>query len=300
MLRHTRGHGRDQAAGLRALVSTPCCRSISIAGGRGEAGATTLAVNLAAALAQRSREVLVLDEFSGLSNVSHRLRLNPSYSLEQVLRREAMLADALLDSGRGFAVLPIAARPQTLASLNEREQHRLGAEFEQLVAAADFLLLDACPATGPTVPSLSLAADDILIVLTNRAESLTDAYATIKLLFTEYARHDFRILANRTANLEEAAALFGRIREVARHYLGNRIKLKLIGFVPEDERLNRATHLGQTVLEAFPDSEAATAFRQLADVMLRWAPPRQPSDSPATFMHQLIESSRLLNEQLGH
>lgn len=33
-----------------------------------------------------------------------------------------------------------------------------------------------------------------MVVLTNRAESLTDAYTTIKLLYTEYARHDFRIL----------------------------------------------------------------------------------------------------------
>jgi len=293
-------HGRDQAAGLRAMVTTPTCRSISLAGGRGDAGTTTLVVNLAAALAERSREVIILDEFSGLSNVCHRLRLTPHFSMEQVLRREAGLADALLDSGRGFSVLPISARPQALASLNEREQHWLGNEFEHLAAAADFLLLDTCPASRADTPSLSLAADDVMVVLTNRAESLTDAYATIKLLYTEYARHDFRILVNRAASLDDAAALFGRIREVAQQYLGQEIQLKLVGFVPEDERLNRATRLGQTVLESFPDSEAAMAFRQLADVMLRWTPPRQPSNSPAAFVHRLIESSRLLSDQLRH
>lgn len=292
--------GRDQAAGLRALISTPQCRSISLAGGRGDAGTTTLVINLAAALVERSREVIVLDEFSGLSNISHRLRLAAPFSLEQVLRREARLADSLIDSGRGFSILPIAARAHMLASLNEHEQHWLGSEFEALATSADFLLLDTCPAAGSGIPSLSLAADDVLVILTNRAESLTDAYASIKLLYNEYARHDFRILVNRVSSLEEAAALFGRIRQVAQQYLGQSIQLKLIGFVPEDERLNRATRLGQTILESFPESESAMAFRQLADVMLRWSPPHQPSATPAAFVHRLVESSRLLSDQLRH
>ncbi len=295
-----RPHRHDQAAGLRALIASPGCRSVSIAGGRGEAGATTLVINLAAALVERSRTVIVLDEFSGLSNICHRLRLATTFNLEQVLRREARLADTLVDSGRGFSILPIAARPQMLACLNEQEQYWLGSEFENLADSADFLLLDTCPAANSNVPSLSLAADDVLIVLTNRAESLTDAYATIKLLYTEFARRDFRILVNRVHRLEDAAALFGRIREVAQHYLGKEIRLKLVGFVPEDEKLNRATRLGQTILEAFPESESAMAFRQLADVMLRWTSPAQRHDTPAAFVYRLVESSRLLSDQLRH
>lgn len=298
MAKHARG--QDQAAGLRALVSTPTCRSVSIAGSRGDAGATTLVINLAAALAERHREVIVLDEFSGLANISHRLRLTSNFSMEHVLRREARLADTLLDSGRGFSILPIAARTQMLASLNEQEQYWLGTEFENLADTVDFLLLDTCPAANSTIPSLSLAADDVLIVLTNRAESLTDAYASIKLLSTEFARRDFRILVNRVSSLEEAAALFGRIREVAQQYLGQEIRLKLVGFVPEDEKLNRATRLGQTIFESFPDSEAAMAFRQLADVMLRWTPPVHQSETPAAFVYRLVESSRLLSDQLRH
>lgn len=298
MARLKRGH--DQAAGLRELLSTPVCRSISLAGGRGEAGTTSLVINLAAALAQRSRDVIVLDEFTGTGNICSRLQITPHHEFEAVLRREASLGDALTDSGYGFAILPISARAQTLASLNEQEQRRLAHEFEHLAQGADFLLLDARPAANSEVPGLSLAADDVVVVLTNRAESLTDAYATVKLLHTEFGRHEFRVLVNRATSLDEAAALFGRIRQVARQYLGEGIQLKLIGFVPEDEKLSRAARLGQTVLEAFPDSESALAFRQLADAMLRWTPPRHPADTPAVFVHRLIESSRLLSEQLRH
>lgn len=290
----------DQAAGLRQLVATPTCRTISLSGGRGDAGTTSLVINLAAALAERERQVVVLDEFTGLQNIPHRLHLTPGFELEHVLRREVRLLDTLIESQYGFGILPIAAQPQLLANLNEAEQRWLAAEFEQLTDSLDYLLLDTRPAMAQGVPSLSLAADDAVIVLSNRAESLTDAYATIKQLSTEYARRDFRVLVNRVASLGEAMTLFDRVRDVAQQYLGDDLQLKLIGYVPEDEWLNRATRLGRPVLEAFPEAEASAAIRQLADAMLRWVPPRKSGSTMASFIYRLIESSRLLAERIPH
>ncbi|WP_027469274.1 MinD/ParA family ATP-binding protein [Deefgea rivuli] len=290
----------DQAAGLRQMVATPTCRTISLSGGRGDAGTTSLVINLAAALAERERQVVVLDEFTGLQNIPHRLHLAPGFELEHVLRREVRLLDTLIETQYGFGILPIAAQPQLLANLNEGEQRWLAAEFEQLTDQLDYLLLDTRPAMAQGVPSLSLAADDVVIVLSNRAESLTDAYATIKQLSTEYARRDFRVLVNRVASLGEAMTLFDRVREVAQQYLGDDIQLKLIGYVPEDEWLNRATRLGRPVLEAFPEAEASAAIRQLADAMLRWVPPRNAAGTMASFIYRLIESSRLLAERIPH
>lgn len=288
----------DQAAGLRALLSPTPCRSISLNGGRGGSGATTLAINLAAALAERQREVLLLDEFEGLSNSLHRLRLAQAYHFESVLRREISLADAVVQTDAGFAILPVSARATMLAGLNERELSWLAQEFETLTAEVDFLLLDTRPTTLSGVPNLSLAADDVLIIVSQNAESITDAYATIKVLYTEYARREFRILVNRVASLEDASLLFDRIRSVATQYLGAEIRLRLIGYVPEDDKLKRAMRLGRTVIEAFPEAEASHAFRQLADAMLRWKRPNQSQETPGHFVYRLVESSRILTDRL--
>lgn len=290
----------DQAAGLRAMVAPSSCRSVSLCGGRGGIGTTTIAIHLAAALAERQREVILLDEYNGLTNAAHRLRLTQRYDFEAAVRREASLADTLIQAPGGFGILPVSARPQTLSALNERELAWLGSEFESITSDADFLLLDTRPATGPGVPSLSLAADDVVVIVSERAESLTDAYATIKLLYTEYARREFRILVNRVASLTEANFLYQRIKRVAQDYLGSAVKLRLIGFVPEDELLKRATRLGKTVLEAFPEAESGHAFRQLADAMLRWRQPAGGADTPADFVYRLVESSRILTDRLHH
>ena len=128
----------DQAAGLRQMIATPACRTISLSGGRGDAGTTSLVINLATALAERERQVVVLDEFSGLQNISHRLHLAPGFELEHVLRREVRLMDTLIESQYGFGILPISAQPQLLANLNEAEQRWLAAEFEQLTEQLDY------------------------------------------------------------------------------------------------------------------------------------------------------------------
>ncbi|MBM3116194.1 MinD/ParA family ATP-binding protein [Jeongeupia naejangsanensis] len=288
----------DQAAGLRALVARPACRSVSINGGRGGAGATTVAIHLAAALAERERSVLLLDEHTGNGNATQRLRLSPPYDFEEALRREVTLADVIVPAPGGFSLLPAAARPQVLARLNEAEAAWLAREFDAVSVDTDWLLLDTRPATEPGVPSLSLAADDVVLIVSERAESLTDAYAAIKLMATEYARSEFRILINRVGSPREAGALFERLQQVAARYLGNRVRLRLIGFVPEDEKLARAARLGRTVFDAFPDAESAHAFRQLADAMLRWRRPAGAADSAADFAYRLVESSRILADRL--
>ncbi|GHD55445.1 MinD/ParA family ATP-binding protein [Jeongeupia chitinilytica] len=288
----------DQAAGLRAMVARPVCRSVSINGGRGGAGATTVAIHLAAALAERERAVLLLDEHTGSGNATQRLRLSPQYDFEEALRREVTLADVIVPAPGGFSLLPAAARPQVLARLNEAEAAWLAREFDAVSVDTDWLLLDTRPATEPGVPSLSLAADDVVLIVSERAESLTDAYAAIKLMATEYARSEFRILINRVGSAREAGALFERLQQVASRYLGNRVRLRLIGFVPEDEKLARAARLGRTVFDAFPDAESAHAFRQLADAMLRWRRPAGAADSAADFAYRLVESSRILADRL--
>lgn len=288
----------DQADGLRALVGTPHCRSISISGGRDSSGATTVAVNLAAALARHQQHVMLLDEYLGAGNALSRLKLSAQSTLDNVIQQGRPLNDLVIPGPAGIEVLSVHAHPNTLAQLAPERQKRLAQEFDLISNRADYLLLDTRPAAGHGIPCLALAADDILIVISNRAESITDAYATIKLLHQEFGRKEFWILANRINHLHTAQRLFTRLREVARQY-GLQVKLRLMGFVPEDEKLHRANRLSQPVIHAFPQAESSIAFDQLAEAMLRWPHSPQHSHSPTNIIYRLVESSRLFADRLS-
>ena len=282
----------DQAAGLRRLFRPEQVRSISICGGRGNTGTTSVVINLGHALCKAGRRVLILDEFSSNGNVVARLGGNTALDLQNILRRKLPLEDILVDGPDGLLVMPIAADTGTLAGLSFEEQQQLSAAFGQIARLADLILLDARNPSGPEMPSVSLAASDCLIVVNGRAESITDAYANIKLLASNFGRREFWVLVNRVDTLEQARAIFDRIRDVARRFMS--VRLRLMGYVPQDEKLHQANRQLKPIASAFPAAEANLAFQQLADSVLRWPAPNQPDYDPAGFVHCLIESSRVM------
>lgn len=286
----------DQAAGLRRLFKPDPPRSISINGGRGGTGTTSVVINLAHALSRQGVRVLVLDEFSGSGNVSARLGFNSLLDLPTILKRHMPLEDILLDGPDGLLILPLATDTLTLARLSHEEQQQLSASFTQIAQLVDMIVLDARNPVGPHIPSLSLAASDNLIVVCDRPESITDAYAHIKLMAAHFGRREFRILVNRVDTLEQARAVFQRIRQVARRYIS--VKLTLIGFVPQDDKLHNANRLLKPVALAHPHSEASLAFEQLAATIRQWPPVQLTHYNPSGFVHCLIESSRVLAHDL--
>lgn len=56
--------------------------------------------------------------------------------------------------------------------------------------------------------SFARASHEVIIVVCDEPTSITDAYALIKLLSTEYNMRRFRILANMVKNTQQGEKLF--------------------------------------------------------------------------------------------
>ncbi|WP_137935876.1 cellulose synthase operon protein YhjQ/BcsQ [Chitinivorax sp. B] len=285
---------QDQAAGLRRLVARPTARSICFNGGRGHTGTTSIVANLALSLALAGQRVLILDEHTGNANIAQRLGLPSLINLEQALNRHLPMAALWAEATAGVGVMQIAANQRQLAALTSYEEDRLAFEFNQLTSAIDFILIDAVTTTCDHVPSLNLASAENVVVVCNRAESLTDGYAMMKLLNKGYGQRAFRILVNRVDTFAEATAVFERLQEVASRFID--VQMKLIGYVPEDEKLARANRLSQPVITAFADAESSIAFNQLGESIQRWPPPTDDRFAPPGMVHRLIQNSRAFAE----
>ena len=71
----------DQAAGLRRMIKPEPVRVITVTGGKGGVGKTNVSINLAVAMADLGKSVLVLDADLGLANIDVVLGLHPKYDL---------------------------------------------------------------------------------------------------------------------------------------------------------------------------------------------------------------------------
>ena len=86
----------DQAAGLRRVAKPRPVRVIAITSGKGGVGKTNISVNLALALANEGKEVMLMDADMGLANVDVLLGIHPNYNLSHVINGERSLEEIIV------------------------------------------------------------------------------------------------------------------------------------------------------------------------------------------------------------
>ncbi len=259
---------------------------IAVTGGKGGTGKTTVAVNLATALAQSGKRVLLFDGDLGLANVDVLLGLSPKCTVEQVLKGERRLEEIIVATRAGVHVIPAASGVARLAALGAPEHAALIRAFSALPQAYDVLIVDTAPGIVESVLHFSQAAHEVLVVLRDEPASLTDAYAVIKVLSREHGVRQFRVLVNMSHGGVQGEALFRRLQRVADRYLD--VKLDYVGDVPDDVCLGKAVRAQRSVLEAFPGCQSARAFKKLAVAADKWPMPPIATGRLQFFLERLL------------
>ncbi len=282
---------QDQAEGLRRLLARDSVRVVTLTSGRTGVGKTNIIVNLAAALAKRGRHVLLLDEQQGKGSMETLLGLTARYDLMHVIRREKTLDEVMLRGPEGVDIVSAGNGLRVLGELGQEDQDSLVQSFRQLSKTVDVVLVDAIAGVASNVLPLSLASQEIVIVVSPHPSSIKDAYALIKVLNQNFAIHRFHILASKVKNEQEARALYDNMAEVAVRFLD--VSLDFMGYVPFDEKLRQAARIFRPVVEAFPAAESAKALRNLAETMEQWPQLSGEDGRLEAFMQRLIQSSRM-------
>lgn len=246
----------------------PLGKVLAVTSGKGGVGKTFVSANLAAALAKRGHRVLVLDADLGLANLDVVLNLYPKVTLHDVFTRKAKLEDAIVRAPGGFSVL--------LAGSGMVEYSRLTPEVRDdflrimggLVPHYDIVLLDTGAGISDVVLFAVSLASEVLVVATPEPTSLTDAYATIKVLVGQQKRQHIRMVINQTARLGDGRAITTQLQQVLDRFVpgepGRPLRLIHLGDIPSDPSVRQAVMRRQLLMQSMPGSSAAMAISQLA------------------------------------
>jgi flagellar biosynthesis protein FlhG len=173
-----------------------------------------------------------------------------------------------------------------MAALAATEQAAIVQAFSALPGPLDVLVVDTAAGIHDSVLQFCQSAQQVLMVLRDEPTSLTDCYALIKVLSRNHGVRHFRVVANMTRGAGEGESVFGRLQRVADRYLD--VVLEYAGDIPEDRSVKQSVQRQRPVLEAFPNSPAARAFRRLAVAAARWPMPMGPSGRLEFFLERML------------
>ncbi len=280
----------DQAAGLRDLVGPPRAprpplRVIAVTSGKGGVGKTHVSANLAVLAAKAGRRVLLIDADLGLANADIVLGICPTRHLGHLLDGSATAAEVLTEGPHGVRVLGASSGVQELTQLSDEQKLRLITAFEEAEAQFDLVLLDCGAGIGDNVLFFAGAAQEALLVVSPEPTSLSDAYATVKVLSQQAGVASFAVVANQAADFQ-GRDVFRRLTQVTERFLPAR--LTYLGHVPRDENLQRAVQVQQPVVDLYPRSPASRALQVLCDTLLGAPPPAALHGGVKLFWQQLL------------
>ena len=277
----------DQAAGLRTLKPALPVRVIAVTSGKGGVGKTSVSVNLAVAMAQAGKKVMLLDGDLGLANIDVMLGLQPSYNLAHVLEGKCTLEETLLRGPAGVMVVPASSGKRHMAELSPLQNAGLVQAFSELSCPLDVLIVDTAAGIADSVITFSQASQEVIVVVSGDPTSLTDAYALIKVLNRGKGVDRVQVLVNAVRDAKEAKEVYDNLRRVAERFLD--ITLNFIGWIPADDWLKRAVKRQRAVVDLYPNCAASEAFRQLAKQTDTLGIPKGARGNLEFFVERLIQ-----------
>ena len=245
---------------------------IAITSGKGGVGKTFFSANLACALAKRSRRVLLIDADLGLANLDVVLNLHPKVTLNDVLAGTATvqsaIVQALANTQMSFSVMLAGSGKAEFTQLTPMVRWRFSAVIDELKPDYDIILLDTGAGISEMVLFTVSLASEVLVVATPEPTSLTDAYATIKVLVTEQQRDHVQIVVNQTARVGDGRAITTQLQQVLNQFVitapGQVMRLTHLGDIPTDPQVRQAVMRRQLMLHTTPASPASLAVLQIA------------------------------------
>lgn len=243
----------------------PLSKIMAVTSGKGGVGKTFTSANLAAALARRGLRVLVLDADLGLANLDVVLNLYPKTTLHDVITGKTQLDEAITQAPGGFSVILAGSGMVEYSRLTPEVRDELLRVIDTLAPRYDVILLDTGAGISDVVLFAVSLASEVLLVVTPEPTSMTDAYATIKVLIGQQKRQRINMIINQSVRAGDGRAITTQLQQVINRFVpGHSSQLVHLGDIPLDPAVRQAVMRRQLLMQTAPGSPAALALVQLA------------------------------------
>lgn len=195
--------------------------TVSVTGGKGGVGKTSVSLKLSKELARQGYKVLLIDCDYNLSNTALKLGLPITNSFYELVTAQKEFKDCLHTEGN-FNLLSACNGSLDLFDQSLRLEEIIIDIIHAHENEFDFIFLD-CPA-GITREALTLNAycDQRIVVVTPDKSSITDSYSLVKVLSSKFGVKENQLLVNKYRSQSQFEKVVKTLSETIENFLGCR------------------------------------------------------------------------------
>lgn len=228
----------DQAATLRRLVADStslvadgtAARMLVLMGGKPRVGVTSLAIELATALAADALRVVLIDAdlyhaTDPCADLAYRCGLSEAAGLGEVLGGSRSIHELLQLGPAGVQVIPGSRLREAHQSLSEQSVRRCCRQLQSLARHVDWIVVDGGSESNLLTTQLASLADQLWLLTSTDAVAIMETYALMKTLISSASLARPLQLVVSGTDVGQAADVHRRIDQSCRRFLGRAVNL---------------------------------------------------------------------------
>lgn len=248
--------------------------TITIINQKGGVGKSTTAVNLAAALGEKGKHILVVD-LDPQGNTTSGFGVEKIMGMKSIydgLMNDTSAEELILSTNEANvhiipATIDLAGAEPELAVVISRET-RLDDVLKQVKGNYDFIIIDSPPSLGLLTINSLAAADELIIPIQCEyyaLEGLSKLLDTIKLVKVRL-NQSLEVQGVLLTMFDARTTLARQVSEEVKEFFTDKVYKTII---PRSVKLAEAPSYGQSILTYSSSSKGAQAYRELAKEVIK-------------------------------